>query len=74
MRLENGEIGVVTGKGAEAATPTVHALVGPRGAPLSFPIKRDTAKPLHGVREVVTGEHAVLRVSLQQLWGAEASL
>ncbi|RJF96956.1 hypothetical protein D3870_21585 [Noviherbaspirillum cavernae] len=53
VRLENGEIGVVTSRGKTTTTPVVHALVGPRGAPLSFPIRRDTSVPLNAVREVL---------------------
>jgi HD-GYP domain-containing protein (c-di-GMP phosphodiesterase class II) len=74
VRLQNGEIGVVTRKTKSATTPIVHALVGPRGAPLSFPIQRDTAKELYAVREAVSGEQATLRFSMHQLWGDEAAL
>ncbi|HYD78399.1 MAG TPA: HD domain-containing phosphohydrolase [Paucimonas sp.] len=74
VRLQSGEICVVTGRGASPTTPTVHAIIGPRGAPLSFPIKRETSKQLHGVREAVSAEQASLRFSLQQLWGQEAAL
>ena len=74
VKLENGEVGIVTGKGHSTTTPIVHALIGPRGAPLSFPIKRDTAKQLFSIREVLHDEKAVLRFSMHQLWGDEASL
>ncbi len=74
VRLENGEIGVVTGKGESTTTPYVHTLIGPRGAPLSFPIKRDTAKSLYSIREVLHEDQAGIRFSLQQLWGDEARL
>lgn len=74
VRLQNGEIGVVTRKGKTAATPVVHALIGPRGAPLAFPIQRDSGKDLFGIREPLSGEQAALRFSLQQLWGEEAAL
>ena len=74
LRLEDGEVGVVSGRGSAPATPIVHALLGPRGAPLSFPIRRDTAKPRHGVREVVARDQVTLRFSLHQLWGDEANL
>jgi HD-GYP domain-containing protein (c-di-GMP phosphodiesterase class II) len=74
VKLENGECGVVTGKGENTTTPIVHALIGPRGAPLSFPIKRDTSKQLFAIREVLHKDKAALRVSMQQLWGNEASL
>lgn len=74
VRLENGEIGVVTGKGETTTTPVVHALIGPRGAPLSFPIKRETSKQLYSIREVLHEDQAAIRFSMQQLWGDEARL
>lgn len=74
VRLQNGEVGVVTHKGKLPATPVVHALIGPRGAPLSFPIPRDTEKTLFAIREPLYPEQADVRFSMQQLWGKEASL
>lgn len=74
VRLQNGEIGVVTGKGNSTTTPFVHALIGPRGAPLAFPIKRDTSKSLHAIHEVLHEEQASVRFSMQQLWGDDAAL
>ncbi|HYD63112.1 MAG TPA: HD domain-containing phosphohydrolase [Noviherbaspirillum sp.] len=74
VRLQNGEIGVVTRRGTNASTPVVHAFIGPRGAPLSFPIQRDTGKELYAIRDVLLSEQAVLRFSMQQLWGEEAAL
>jgi HD-GYP domain-containing protein (c-di-GMP phosphodiesterase class II) len=73
VRLENGEIGVVTGKGRTTTAPIIHSLIGPRGAPLSFPIKRDTSKDLHSIRDVLHPDQAAVRVSMQQLWGHEAA-
>jgi HD-GYP domain-containing protein (c-di-GMP phosphodiesterase class II) len=74
VRLQCGEIGVVTRRGNSPAKPVVHSLIGPRGAPLSFPIQRDTSKELHAVREAVPNELATVRVSMQQLWGNDAAL
>lgn len=74
VRLQNGEVGVVTRRGANAATPVVHAFVGPRGAPLSFPIQRDTSKELYAIRDALASDQAMLPFSMQQLWGAEAAL
>lgn len=72
VRMEDGEIGVVTGKGTSTTTPVVHALVGPRGVPLSYAIRRDTTLPLHAVREVLYGEQAAIHVNMEQLWGEDA--
>ena len=74
VRLVNGEVGLVTGRGNSTTTPVVHSLLGPRGAPLSFPIRRETHKELHAIREVLHESQAGVRINMQQLWGAEASL
>ncbi|RZI42255.1 HD domain-containing protein [Herbaspirillum sp. HC18] len=74
VRLQNGEIAVVTRRSKSAATPVVHSFIGPRGAPLSFPIQRDTSKDLYVIRDTLAPEQAVLLFSMQQLWGDEAAL
>lgn len=74
VRLQNGEIGVVTGRGPSTTTPKVHALIGPRGAPLAQACKRDTEKQLYAIRDVLTEEQASLRFTMQQLWGSAAAL
>ncbi len=73
VRLENGEVGVVTAKGNSTTTPVVFSLVGPRGAPLDAVIKRDTSKPLCGVREVLNEHQAAIGFNLDQLWGPVAA-
>lgn len=73
VKLENGEIGVVTSKGATTTTPFVHSLIGPRGAPLTMPIKRDTQKPLHAIREVLHRDQMPIRFTMRQLWGEIAA-
>lgn len=72
VRLQNGEIGVVTQRTGASPAPVVHAFIGPRGAPLSFPIKRDTGKTLYAIHDALGPEQAVMRFSMQQLWGNEA--
>ena len=74
VKLENGEIGVVTSKGATTTTPYVHSLIGPRGAPLAMPIKRDTQKSLQSIREVLHREQVPIRFTMRNLWGEVASL
>lgn len=72
VRLENGEIGVVTAKGKSTTTPIVDSLVGPRGAPLDEIIRRDTSKTLCGIREVLNEYQAGIGFRLDQLWGPVA--
>jgi len=74
VRLQNGEIGIVTRRGSAALPPTVHALIGPHGAPLSFPIQRDNTKEQWAIRESMLHDQATQRFSMQQLWGEAASL
>lgn len=74
VKLEDGEIGVVTGKGETATTPCVHAVLSPRGAALSVAIKRDTAKSLHAIREVLRRDQVTVKFSMRLLWGEIASL
>jgi HD-GYP domain-containing protein (c-di-GMP phosphodiesterase class II) len=74
VRLQNGEIGIVTQKGHTPTTPIVHVHIGPRGVPLAFPIRRDTAKPLYKINSSVQAEEAPSQFSMQQLWGSEAAV
>lgn len=74
VKLEDGEIGVVTGKGETATTPVVHAVLNPRGAALSVAIKRDTSKSPHAIREVLRRDQVVVKFSMRLLWGEIASL
>lgn len=74
VRLINGEIGVVSKKGETATTPIVHALVGPRGVPLSLPIRRETAKESFAIQETLHENQANIRFSMHQIWGDVARL
>lgn len=49
VRLASGETGIVTRRGASAHTPVVAALTNERGASLSGPVRRDTARPLYAI-------------------------
>jgi len=74
VRLYNGEIGVVTRKGVNTTTPYVHALLGPRGAPLDLPLRRSAKGDIYGIREVLDEEQAGVSFRLEQLWGAVARI
>jgi len=69
VRLENGEIAVVTQRGESANTPHVCSVVGPRGVPLAAPIPRDTSRTFYAVREVVDWAELGALPSMQALWG-----
>lgn len=73
VRLASEEIAVVVRPGDTAATPQVCALTGPRGA-LAAPIRRDTGREGHGVREAVDWSRLGPGVNMQAVWGRDAAL
>ena len=72
VRLANGEIGVVSGKGKNSTTPIVHALVGADGILLPAAVQRDTASDSYAVREMLSDEQAGIRFRMHQVWGDAA--
>lgn len=74
VRLDNGEIAVVTSRGTGATTPLVCSVIGPLGMPLVVPIRRDTGRPTFGVREVVEWSELGAVPSMQSLWGKIAAI
>ncbi|MES2299063.1 MAG: HD domain-containing phosphohydrolase [Pseudomonadota bacterium] len=70
VRIENGEICVVTSAGAGATTPKVHAIIGSRGVPLDAIMERDTATQLCAIRDVVSHEALGVQVDFAQIWGS----
>ncbi len=73
VRMENGEIGVVTRR-LGADTLTVHALLAADGAALPEPTLRSTTEPACGIAEALHEDHARVRFSMRQIWGERASL
>jgi HD-GYP domain-containing protein (c-di-GMP phosphodiesterase class II) len=74
VRLESGEIAVVTGPGRNVKTPSVCAILGPDGMRLVKPIIRDTSQPAFGVREVVAWSELGAPPSMQSIFGKAAAL
>lgn len=74
VRLTNGEIAVVVGAGEKANVPMVCSLIGPRGAPLTMPIKRDTRIALYEIREAVDWSELGGTVNLQAFWGKDGAI
>jgi hypothetical protein len=68
VRLNNGEIAVVVHRGKNGSCPVVQTVVGPRGAPLPRPIRRDTGVGEFAIKDMVPRDGAV-SVSLRSLWG-----
>jgi HD-GYP domain-containing protein (c-di-GMP phosphodiesterase class II) len=74
VKLENGEVAVVTERGETASTPAVFSIIGPRGMPLAAPIHRDTSRPTYGVREVVDWAEIGAMPSMRALWGNNGAI
>ncbi len=72
VRLQNGETGVVSGKGLNATAPWVTSLVGPRGAPLDPPVQRDTRNDSHAIRDVLVAPPPGVAFDPGQVWGPGA--
>ena len=68
VKLQNGEVGIVTRRGGNSMKPIAHSVVGPRGAPLPNPIKRDTAEADYVIREMVMRDR-VVKLNVHRLWG-----
>ncbi len=73
VRLMNGEIGVVTKRAQQGATPWVHAVIGPFGADLEFPIRRKTSDELHAIKEGVDPRKHRMPFRMYPIWGKEAA-
>jgi HD-GYP domain-containing protein (c-di-GMP phosphodiesterase class II) len=73
VRLQNGEIAVVTACGDTARTPQVSSIVAPHGMPLVKPIKRDTRDPACAVCEVMEWSDVGAMPNMQTLWGKVAA-
>jgi HD-GYP domain-containing protein (c-di-GMP phosphodiesterase class II) len=68
VRLNNGDIGIVTHRGKEGSPPAVCSVIGPRGAALEKPLKRDTTRANFSIKEIVNRDKN-LNLSLHALWG-----
>jgi HD-GYP domain-containing protein (c-di-GMP phosphodiesterase class II) len=74
VRLECGEIAVVTQRGENAGKPEVCSIVGSRGMPFAVPIRRSTSRPTYGVREVIDWRDVCAMPTMQSLWGKAAAV
>nr|WP_281397218.1 HD domain-containing phosphohydrolase [Chitinivorax tropicus] len=73
VRLANGEIGVVSKRSDNTATPWVHSVIGPFGVDLEFPIRRKTSEALYTIREAVDSRKYRMPFRMYPVWGKEAA-
>lgn len=68
VRLQNGEVGIVSRRGENAMKPIVQAIIGPRGAPLPHPLQRDSSDADYAIREMVARDRAA-KLDVHRMWG-----
>lgn len=73
VKLRSGEIAVISHRTKSSATPIAHALIGPFGAPLPFPHKRETGNERYEIREAVHADQIDIPFNLQHIWDTEGS-
>lgn len=70
VRLQNGDIAIITHRGPDGGSPIAYSIVGPRGAPLDKPIKRNTALSDFNIKDMLPRDKTPnIQINLHQLWG-----
>ncbi len=72
VKLANGEIGLVSEPTEKANCPIVSSFIGPRGAPLTIVLKRDTSLDLYAIRETVDPKSFAVHINMENIWGSAA--
>jgi hypothetical protein len=73
VRLQNGEIAIVTRRGESASRPQVCAVVRTGGTPHLAPMPRDSGLPQYAVCEVLDWSALGKPPSMESVWGKVAS-
>jgi HD-GYP domain-containing protein (c-di-GMP phosphodiesterase class II) len=74
VRLQNGEIAIVTRRGESTSRPHVCAVVRSGGTPHLTPVARDTGQPQYAVCEVLEWSALGAPPSMESVWGKVAAL
>jgi HD-GYP domain-containing protein (c-di-GMP phosphodiesterase class II) len=69
VRLNNGDIAVVTHRGQEGISPRVASVITPRGVAYPRPLPRDTADREWAIKEIAARDESILVTDLLPLWG-----
>lgn len=67
VKIANGDTAVVLKRGKNGTSPIVKCIIGPRGAPLPFPVTRDTSQNGFEIREMVQRD-PILKLTPRQIW------
>ena len=68
VKLANGEIGVVSKRGATFKTPIVTSLINTKGLPFLEPVLRSTQEPAYGIASVLPLDKALVGLNFEQIW------
>jgi hypothetical protein len=69
VRLNNGDVAVVTHRGQDGTSPRVASIITPRGVAYPRPLSRDSADREWAIKEIVARDETVLLTDLLPLWG-----
>lgn len=72
VRLRNGETAIAFRRGESATAPLVRSLIGPRGAPLEYPVRRNTAETHYVIADSAPRDTSAL-INLNQIWDYETT-
>ena len=67
VKIANGDTAIVLKRGKNGTSAVVKCIIGPRGAPLPFPLVRDTSQAGFEIREMVQCDSA-LKLTPRQIW------
>jgi HD-GYP domain-containing protein (c-di-GMP phosphodiesterase class II) len=68
VKLRNSEVAVVTHRRKDSKWPVVCSIIGPRGAPLLKPVRRDPSHEEYEIRELIPRDRSV-QILPCVLWG-----
>jgi HD-GYP domain-containing protein (c-di-GMP phosphodiesterase class II) len=71
VKLQSGELAIVTHRGLSPKAPAVKVVVGPRGAPFDKPVLRKTDIREYEILDVVERD-MIVKIDLHKLWGYDA--
>ena len=74
VRLQNGEVGVISARADVQGALAVHALRGPDGKAMPVPLVRMTSEGGCGIEEALHEDQANLRFSMKAVWGELAGI
>lgn len=71
VRLANGELALVTHRGASANTPEALALTTPMGMPYASPMPRQTTLRSHAIVAVIPRDQLNFEVNISRIWPSD---